>query len=120
VTLYVAAPWIRRAEAREARDVLQQHGYNVVSGWLDSPEDVPLPLAAVMDLRDLGLADAVVLLQAATSEGKAFESGYAYARGLPLIVVGERSHVFHSLWDIEVVPDLTGALGVLAQLRAEM
>lgn len=112
-TVYVAAPWIHGGDALEAKRKLEEAGIRVTSRWLrrvkgnvdpsynymkDSsytPEDGERE--AEMDISDVMVADYVVVLNSAKSEGKAVEQGLAIAYGIPIILVGKGSNTFHYL-----------------------
>lgn len=118
-SLYLAAPWDMREQAKEVRTLFQQAGWTVTSNWLDwpndhEPTDDELQHEAIADLADIASSDLLVVLnwQARGEEtsGKAVETGYALAKGIPVIIVGERSNVFHFLPYVTVVATLKDAL----------
>lgn len=121
--IYVAGPWAHRYKAKEAAQVLREAGYEIVSRWHDIwalEEDTTDPLMleqeADMDLADVDASDAVIVLNIEKSEGKALEQGFALALGIPVVVVGARSNVFHYLPEVTIVPDLDAALEYLSWL----
>ncbi len=104
--LYIAAPFIRQDEARDKARQLSAIGFEVTSRWVD--EDVSAAAEATheynaerahIDIEDIDAADYFVLLADHDSRtgGKHFETGYAYATGKNLMVVGRRENVFHHL-----------------------
>lgn len=98
LTIYLAAPWVRRAEARVIRDYLVSQGFSVPCRWLDVDETrTTEEEEAVNDLYDIEQADILVVLNLEKSEGKAFEQGYAYSAGKPVYYVGDRLNVFQTL-----------------------
>lgn len=103
-TVYIAAPFIRQAEARLRSLDLAVIGFNVTSRWLDEePISNPTPeyqaQRAGIDIEDIDSSDYFVLLAEHDSRtgGKHFETGYAYATGKNVMVVGRRENVFHHL-----------------------
>lgn len=115
--IYIAAPWVRRREARLAADLVEAAGHTVVSRWLtlhgDSTDPAVLAQEAQNDIDDLCEANALVLLNYEKSEGKAVETGIALAVAMPIIVVGKRSNIFHYLRDVILVDTLDEALEFL-------
>lgn len=118
-TFYLAAPWAEREQARAARQKLIDAGYNVNSRWLDFEKDAgddglsiskeTLQQEAIHDLEDVSHADALILLntQARGEEtsGKAVEFGFAMGLLKPVLIVGNRTNVFHHL-PIPVLPSI--------------
>lgn len=99
--IYVAAPWVRKAEARQAAEALLAQGHEITSRWKwlhgESEDQAVLAQEAQNDIDDIHEADALVLLNLEKSEGKAVETGYALASYKPVIVLGGRSNIFHHL-----------------------
>lgn len=104
--IYIAAPFCRKSEARDIRALMRARNYTVTSTWIDSKEATDkvsseiLTQAAIENLNDLEQADTIVFLNLSEfvlegQGGKHFECGYALAQGKHLIVVGQRSQVFH-------------------------
>ncbi len=116
--VYLAAPWVRRIQARIARRALQDAGYVVTSRWLDVDETKTTQAAeAQNDFDDLVQCDALVVLNLEKSEGKAVEQGIALGRKMPIIAVGEeRLNVFQHLPRIKLVPTLDAAIVELDRL----
>jgi nucleoside 2-deoxyribosyltransferase len=118
--IYLAAPWSFRHRARVVASLLRAEGHTITSHWHDIEADTKDPetlqMEAMHDLSDIDEADILVLLNTETSEGKAVEFGYALAQGLLLMVVGERSNVFHYLPEVVVVPDLPAAIEAMREL----
>jgi nucleoside 2-deoxyribosyltransferase len=117
--IYLAGPWARREEVRAARDKFTAAGVNVKARWIDlspTPEDEKNPVVltgeAINDLEDLDNADAVVVLNLEKSEGKAVETGYALAAGVPVIIIGERTNVFHYLPEVSIVETIEEAIAL--------
>ena len=106
--------------AREAREKLREAGFEVISRWIDLPDDTDTDdddykrEQAEIDIEDLFNADVLVLLNITKSEGKACEVGMCIASGIPVICVGSRqNNVFLHLPEIFQVNDLDNAIEVL-------
>lgn len=88
--VYIAAPWIHRDAAAQFAAQCEARGYLITRKWWlfeagDEEVDV-LREQAIADFEAVGDADAVVVLQISKSEGKAAETGFAVARGVPVVV----------------------------------
>jgi nucleoside 2-deoxyribosyltransferase len=106
--VYIAAPWIRKAEAIEAGKKFETAGFTVTSRWFFHEGDPKDPtgyssdindirVQAKEDILDVMLSDAVVVLNLEKSEGKAVETGIALAHGKRVISVGRRNNIFVTL-----------------------
>lgn len=114
--VYVAGPYGAREQLRQVRERLRAHGHVVSSSWMDEDHEVTagtqgaavdLPTATVAgyaatDLLEVGDADVLVLFTAASvgvegGGGRHVETGYALAKGVQVVVVGEPENVFHRL-----------------------
>jgi len=111
--IYVAGPWKRREECKEAARKLQAAGHVLTSRWLwehgDSTDPARRCMEAQHDLEDVLASDVLVLMNLEMSEGKSVEQGYALAHEIPIIGVGvPGSNIFHHLpaylW-VETVED---------------
>src|SRR5437016_5058622 len=75
-------------------------GYVITSRWLTEHNGMPAEQASTEDLEDIDKADALVLFtmipEGGITGGREFESGYAYAKGKKLYLVGDQVNVFHS------------------------
>ena len=123
--VYIAAPYARKSEARLARKFLRAVSPNISvrSSWLDHnygehTNPTVLRQEARNDLADIDACDTLILLnfegwETEGSGGKHFETGYAFSRGMLVIVVGQRSNVFHHLPSIYVVESLADAVELL-------
>lgn len=124
-SVYVAAPWKRRAEAREfAKRLTDKGGYRITRAWWDeeAPDHEYSQLAdhARGDLLAVLGCDVFILLNLETSEGKAVETGVALAcmaegpHRPRMLACGPRpTNIFHNLpcwqWH-EKLSDLLEAL----------
>lgn len=126
-TLYLAAPWVYRDEARRVRRMLQDAGFEVNARWLDFSSDDPdathsiavLQQEAKHDVEDIQRADIFVVLNLAKSEGKATEQGMAYMLGTPIVVVGPHApcnNIFQYLPGFVCVPYLYEAIPVIRRI----
>ncbi len=106
--VYVAAPWVRKADARAAADKLRARGFEVTSHWLDVEERTDDPTGmnrslerlqqeAKQDIYDVMTAEVLIVLNLEKSEGKAVETGIALAHGKQVFSVGPRSNIFQTL-----------------------
>jgi hypothetical protein len=71
----------------------------------------------MLDKRGVKMADVLLLINSAKSEGKAVEQGLAIAYGIPIIAVGVRGvlskNVFHYLDDYTWTQSVDDALKVM-------
>jgi len=133
LAVYIAAPWVAKDQALEAQKKFEQAGFVVTSHWITYHSDAwpqygtpalapeknerELTRQAIEDLRDIEDSDAFVILNLDKSEGKATELGYAYALGLPVVLVGERSrNIFYHLPTITRVDTVEDAIEYLGEL----
>jgi nucleoside 2-deoxyribosyltransferase len=118
--VYVAAPWVRKAEARQVANTLLSEGHDVISRWLwlhgDSDDPVTLANEAQNDIDDLDAADVLLLVNLEQSEGKAVETGVMLAQGKPVVVIGGRSNIFHHLPRIHHVHTIDQAINRLKEI----
>lgn len=129
--LYLAAPWTCKSAAQTFAQILEDAGHTVPCRWWEHSE-LPAYLSgqetegdfavlaeqAYLDLDGVLTADAFVLLNLVKSEGKAVETGVAIASGVPIIVVGPRSNLFHYTSSVEVVATVNECLMALDNMVA--
>lgn len=124
---YLAAPYAARDRVRDYARDLARIGIDVTASWLDEQHEInagttgaataldPAEVArhAATDLDDIERCDVLVLFTAASlgldqadvpSGGRHVETGYALAKGVPVIVVGEPENVFHRLDRLPLLP----------------
>ena len=118
-TVYLAAPWADRAKAREVRDQLVAANIRVNSRWLDlhheDEDDVTDAIKAeeaMHDIEDVLFSDMLVLWNSMKSEGKAVETGVALTSFKGIVIIGERTNVFHYL-NMPVVKTVEEAIEVI-------
>lgn len=120
---YLAARYSRYPEMQGVRDVLTALGHTVTSRWIDQHGGDQLESATqavlnsdprsvqhfgVHDLDDIRAADVLVSFTSPDGGGKGgrhVEHGYALGLGMPVIIVGPRENIFHTLSGITCYPD---------------
>lgn len=127
--IYLAASFDSKASMREHRTLAESFGHKVTSTWIDLPDDMPLMSdrldcekgqVARGDLNDIDQAQALVYFAggSTTTGGKNIELGYALAKGMRIILVGDKSSVFHYLGSIEAAPSVSAAFRYLQSKEA--
>lgn len=110
--IYIAAPFELHAAAQELGMWLEEHGHEITSGWHTRPADEgsldEQPGLAESDLADISAAEVIVLINLPGwrykgTGGRHFETGYAFALGKRIIVLGIRSHLFHYCKSVTVI-----------------
>src|SRR5688572_468644 len=109
--VYIAAPYPIRDRAIAMMRVFEAHHLEVTSRWLKAPDTLS-DEHAQKDLQDVARADVLVAVNPVSWEssgtgGRHVELGYALALGKPVLLVGERSNIFHHLHAITVVGEGT-------------
>jgi nucleoside 2-deoxyribosyltransferase len=122
VKLYLAAPYAARDILKEHVTLLQKHGHEVTSSWLNgtrpleessfgtspSNSDLEVYNHVCADLADIDRSDVVVHYTAAYvcsidpriddaplhTGGRHVETGYALSKNIPVLVLGEYENVF--------------------------
>jgi nucleoside 2-deoxyribosyltransferase len=122
-SVYLAAPWVFKEQMRAVQDAWEAADFTVTSHWIKyhPPDDIDKDHAALQweameDLTDIRVAGHFVLYPMAKSEGKATEFGYAYAKGLTCVVVGDwnTSNVFFHLPGVKWVQTTEEAIALLS------
>jgi hypothetical protein len=132
--IYLSAAFSRQAEMRRIAEKLGQNGHTIISAWLGQPpedlfddENKEMFLErALADLRDIDRSDVLVRFTDDLSEptipsymamgGRMFETGYAYKKGLSIVVVGGKQNIFDMLptiFHVESVGELINFLELL-------
>lgn len=106
-SVYVAGPWVRKAECAAFRDRLVKEGFKVTSRWLDLDESVDnsfkpenmqlLQQRAMEDIEDVLSSDILMLMNLEKSEGKAVETGMAMLSAKGIVMLGDYTNVFQTL-----------------------
>jgi nucleoside 2-deoxyribosyltransferase len=107
MTVYIAAPYPEREAAIGIMMMLEAAGIEVTSTWLRGLDEMNEEYAR-RDLTDVARADALVAWNPPGwwekgTGGRHVEFGYALALGMPIILIGERSNIFHFLNTVTVV-----------------
>ena len=126
--IYLACPWARKDLAAEGKLTLEAAGFVVTSRWITDHADKPadqsgldfdatmLKTEAMHDVEDIYNCDIMVLLntqkRGEETSGKAVETGIAMAWLKPVIVVGERTNVFHYL-DMPLLETIEEAISTI-------
>ena len=110
INIYVAAPWAEKEYAKAVADQLKAAGFGIASRWLYFEKDAgngleideaTLCQEALNDIEDVIGCDAFLLLntqkRGEETSGKAVETGIAIATLKPIVIIGERTNVFHYL-----------------------
>jgi nucleoside 2-deoxyribosyltransferase len=106
--VYIAAPYPERDAARLLMAELERAGFEVTSTWLREEDELADKFAR-LDLADVDRADVLVAINPPTylkagTGGRHVELGYALALHKPIVLVGERSNIFHFLDNVQVAP----------------
>lgn len=117
--VYIAGPYPLRDAAIALMHALEAEGFEVTSTWLREI-DILAHEHAMVDLHDVARADVLVALNPAGWEekgtgGRHAEFGYALALNKRIVLIGERSHIFHYLNHLVVIAEQAN---VAAALRA--
>ena len=106
VKIYIAAPWAEKnGLASEARGALLEAGHEVTSRWLDLDDDVQntkdttvMRAEALNDIEDIINSNLMLLINTGrATAGRHVETGIAIAMLKPVIIIGEKTSVFHHL-----------------------
>jgi len=122
VKVYLAAAYSRAAEMRHVRNKLEAVGFQVVSRWIDVElfEGKEDKICASSDCRDLRSADYLLFFsdgpQATGKGGRHVEFGIAWALGVPVLVIGPKENIFHSLPGVMHTDSLDQAIERLSHL----
>ena len=122
--VYVAAPWDARPAASAYAQELQARGHEITREWWKEEgtpgyelDEAHFRDVAVWDFVAVKTADVLVLLNSQRrgeeTSGKAVETGIALAFGVPVIVVGGWTNVFHYFPGVKIVKDTTEATATL-------
>lgn len=138
--VYIAAPYAARDRVTDSwLPALRRINATSTASWLEETHqindgtvgaapgltDAAASEHAQQDFEDIASSEVLLLLTAdylgvnGTSGGRHVETGYALARGLHVIVVGEPENVFHRVQSgaVEVVQSFIEALTAIQQLE---
>jgi hypothetical protein len=104
--IYIAAPYPIRDRAVALMQRLEAEGFGVTSTWLREDDELADKYAQ-LDLDDIGRSDALVLMNPdewknAGTGGRHVEMGFALGLNRHVVVVGERSNIFHYLDEVVI------------------
>lgn len=108
--IYIAAPYPLRDDAIALMHTLEHRGHEVTSRWLKQLDENNDETARA-DLEDVRWADTLIFLHPEAwhdrgTGGRHFEMGYAYALAKRIILIGQRTSIFHHLSDVEVIDSI--------------
>jgi nucleoside 2-deoxyribosyltransferase len=117
-SVYVAAKYERQSEAKLLTMLLQAAGARIMSTWVDEPlaPDVSeWTDYAKKDVNEIQNSSVLIVLtnqegRRSTTGGHHWETGYAYALGKRIVLIGPKENVFHYLPGMEHYPDLEAFL----------
>lgn len=123
VSVYIAAPYPEKAWALRVANGLAAQGITITSRWLSQVDPPDTDEFARQDLADILRCDVLVALNPdgwaeVGTGGRHVELGYALACGIPALLVGERTNVFHHLSHIKAVDDTEDLAKHIAKLAA--
>lgn len=102
--IYIAAPYPWRERALAVAEVLESKGHEVTARWIREEEDDVSKFGsyADKDITDIESAQDVVVMTGYSgfrshTGGRHWETGYAWAKGKGIWVLGPRENVFHHL-----------------------
>jgi nucleoside 2-deoxyribosyltransferase len=113
--VYIAAPSQLQLKCRSVKRSLELHGHKVTSRWIDhndlySPSFEVQQAGAIVDLEDVAEADILLAFNPdefrnSGTGGRHVELGYAIALKKPILLIGERTNVFHYHPLVTFIPD---------------
>jgi len=132
--VYIAARFSLKNHAKELAGQLEQIGVTVTSRWLD---EAPMPThgqekflreTAFIDLQDVDAADVLVILSDNlalhdlvpskwATGSRHFEAGYAFAKGKPIVCVGDRDNLFYHMPNVVSVKNEAELLRYLSAVE---
>lgn len=118
IKVYIAAPYPERALAVKTMQRLEWQDIEVTSRWLKGGDALTDEWAR-NDLDDVARADVLLALNPIGysnmgTGGRHVELGYAIALNKAIVLVGERTNIFHYLSNIKV---LDGAEDLVKQIK---
>ena len=119
--VYIAAPFPLRHDAIVARSGLLSMGLISTAHWLDQDQEEWNDDWARIDLADIDRATVFLLINPPEwkhkgTGGRHVEFGYAVARHKDIVILGERTNVFHSLSSVALASDCTSAIKMVNDL----
>ena len=102
------------AQFEAAGHVVSEHWWEHRDIGLETRHLNELEDQATRDFIGVVRADALIVINAEKSEGKAAEMGVAIALMKPVILIGKRTNIFHFLPSVHPVKDVRAAIRKLA------
>jgi hypothetical protein len=88
--IYVAGSWDDRLEVKEIMSVLESYGHIITEDWTKHENPKFGHEYCIKDIKSMDECDVFIMFLSETkSFGKAFEMGYAHAKGKHIIVFGD-------------------------------
>ncbi len=121
--VYIAGRYANLAILAEERKLYEQAGIEITSSWLNNVEDgMSFTDVAVLDLKDVDAADALVLYTEpygtpVPGGGRHVEFGYALGRGKHIVIVGPHENIFHWHPRVNTFPRTEYAIRFLERFR---
>lgn len=121
--VYIAAPFPMKYEAVLLKELVEASGHEVTSTWLRIDDMPDTDAAARLDLSDVQRADVLLALNPAGWElkgtgGRHAELGAALILEKPVVLLGERTNVFHHHSNVELATTRSEALTHLLRIWA--
>ena|SRR3990167_10011661 len=126
--VYIAAPWSYKLRAAQVTTLAEAMGHKVTSSWVHeldrdygkgyygdvdwrgTEHEMDLITHSRRDLDELFESDILLLLNAAPSERKVIETGFALGHHIPIFAVGRPTNSFHYLPEFYWFNSVTEAL----------
>jgi len=130
--VYLASRFSRKDEMIKKAEELRDLNIEVTSRWITEAangnaklrdyDDAYLLNTATTDIEDIEKADTFVLFSENPEEayvrgGRHWETGYAYARGKTILVVGPKENIFHYFPECIVVDNWKDARKSLTEIN---
>lgn len=122
ISVYIAAPYPCREEATTLAARLAAYGVTCTARWITDGASAELNDEwARNDLADVLAADCLIAINTPAwsdkgSGGRHVEYGYALAHQKPIILYGQRTHIFHHLSTVVRVDSFQELLGALTNV----
>jgi len=122
--IYLASAYETKLQIKQYARILNACGFTVTSTWHETEEpasgkqglgadslnerpELGRPYA-LQDIADIDAADTLMLFTDGNGRGgRHWETGYAWANGKLIVIVGDRQHVFHTLPGIDYYEDFS-------------
>lgn len=118
--IYLASKWEDRDIMPQLAEQIEEAGHRITHKWWqheDHEGTYPSNIDSAFytqcawdDFNGVASADALIVFNSGKSEGKAVETGIALTMGIPVVVIGVRSNIFHYLDGVRMVWSVAEAL----------